>query len=289
MTQTRLPIDSDVPVDEEDNMLREGEYKYATPLEVVRPISEAVGGFDLDPCASETSSLATHNIRGEGGLAYDWGQHQTVWCNHPFGRGEPERWLREAVECDAETVVTLSKCDPSTQWFHDYALEADLLCFPAERISFVGYPNGLDSPVMLAVFGTVTSALRDHFEETGWVTIPEKIGQQAGSPTLTGVCRADAIRVRFDGSLSLNGFETDTATLKPLCRRFPGEDVVEVTAVSCHDEREIWWTLSQSVDGGQIICRRHKRESGFTHVFIDRVAVPTEMRTPEPSSHMHVA
>lgn len=150
--------------------LVEGEHEANTPLKWVAPVAEAVGGFGLDPCASPSSRLADTNIRGDGGLDADWGDYETVWVNHPFS--EPAPWLREAAECDAETVVTLSKADPSTEWFHNQALRADLLAFPSERVNFIGYEWDAAFPVVYGVYGECPGALRDWFESVGWVVVP---------------------------------------------------------------------------------------------------------------------
>jgi hypothetical protein len=154
--------------------LVEGSDKANTPLEYVSDISEILGGFDLDPCASQSSNLAAENIRESGGLSRSWDDYGTVWLNHPFS--DPGPWLRKAVECDAETVVALSKCDPSADWFHDYALQADLLAFPDDRVNFIGYEWDAAFPVVYSVYGRVPDALRDWFEQneefSGWVVIP---------------------------------------------------------------------------------------------------------------------
>lgn len=149
--------------------LREGSHRANTPLEWVAPVSDAVGGFDLDPCASPSSRLAEKSIRETGGLARSWDEYRTVWVNHPFS--EPAEWLRKANETTAETVVTLSKCDPSTAWFHDELLGADVLAFPSDRIQFIGYDNSAGFPVVYGVFGRCPDALRDWFESVGWVVM----------------------------------------------------------------------------------------------------------------------
>lgn len=155
-----------------DGELVEGAEKHSTPLEYVAPIAEILGGFDLDPCASQTSRLARENVRESGGLNRLW--EGTVWLNHPFS--DPGPWLEKAVACDAKTVVALSKCDPSAGWFHDHALAADLLAFPGQRFEFVGYDNSAGFPVVYSVYGRVPTRLRAWFESNeqfqSWVVVP---------------------------------------------------------------------------------------------------------------------
>jgi hypothetical protein len=155
--------------------VREGSGDYNTPLEWVIPIARCIGGFDLDPCASEDSDLADTNIREQGGLQSDWSQYRTVWLNHPYGRGESEKWLGKACEhkYDCETIVALSKADPSTEWFDRYVWgEASVICYPNSnrnggRISFVGSDNGADFPVMYSVYGHCPDSLYAHFQRWG--------------------------------------------------------------------------------------------------------------------------
>jgi len=153
--------------------LQEGTEQYNTPLHWVDPIARILGGFDLDPCASRDSHLANNNIRECGGLKADWSNYDNIWVNHPYGRGEPEQWLRKAATSEAKTVVTLSKADPSTTWFDRFIWqEADLICFPSSnrdggRIQFVGGQSTAVFPNVFAVFGEYPPALSAHFERIG--------------------------------------------------------------------------------------------------------------------------
>lgn len=286
----------------ESTQLREGQYEYATPLEVIRPISEAVGGFELDPCASPRSRLAETNIRGEGGLVHDWGEYESVWLNHPFGHGEPPKWLRKAAESDADLVVALSKADPSTEWFQTYLVDrANLLCFPSDRVPFVGFEKGFDSPVVFSVFGEFPAALREHFERIGWVPSDERgyneFRQPATTPLLTDVSRADTVRVKFSSPITVRGEIMHSATLTPLCRTDRDDGVVELACVLQHDDgTETWVSLRQERSGSSdhspsriIVEKNDGGRSEWEHVFIDRVVVPTDQRhTHPPTSSMIV-
>lgn len=307
MSQRTLPststADTAVDTDSDDsNQLREGEYRYATPLEVMTPISEAVGGFDLDPCASPRSRLAETNLRGEGGLVHDWGQYESVWLNHPFGRGEPTKWLGKAAESDVDLVVALSKADPSTEWFQTYLVdEAALLCFPSERVPFVGFQKGLDSPVVFSVFGEFPAALREHFEQIGWVPSDNhgynEFRQPSEPPLLTEVSRADTVRVKFSGPVEVRGQIMHSATLMPLCQTDRDDGLVELACVLRHDDgTETWLSLRQEDRGTSkqsppriVVEKNDGGRSAWEHVFIDRVVVPTDQRhTHPPTSSMIV-
>jgi len=147
--------------------MKEGTEKYNTPLTVVGPIADAVGGFGLDPCASTDSELADTNYRHVGGLTKTWNGFETVFCNHPFD--DPGPWLTRAKLCDARTVVTISKADPSSGWFHDHLREASAACFPRGRLAFVGFNTGVPFPVVFGVWGEVPAALARHLDGLGWL------------------------------------------------------------------------------------------------------------------------
>jgi hypothetical protein len=145
---------------------------YETPLQWVEPISNRLGGFDLDPCASASSEIADTNIRESGGLSVDWEEYGTVWVNHPFARGEPAKWLRAASNAECETVVTLSKCDPSTDWFQRYYPQADIWFFPNSRIAFGDRGENALFPVVYGVWGECPPELEQWFSRHGVTVQP---------------------------------------------------------------------------------------------------------------------
>lgn len=62
------------------------------------PIIQALGFFDLDPCAPVDRPWDTarqHYSRRDDGLAQDWGGR--VWMNPPFGTQAID-WLRKMVK-----------------------------------------------------------------------------------------------------------------------------------------------------------------------------------------------
>ena len=70
------------------NMKRD---EWLTPLYIL----QALGQFDLDPCAPISrpwDTAAEHYTISDDGLAMPW--FGRVWCNPPFGR-EAVKWLRK--------------------------------------------------------------------------------------------------------------------------------------------------------------------------------------------------
>lgn len=276
----------------ESEELVAGEFKHATRLEDFRPISEAVDGFDFDPCASPKSRLAKHNVRGEGGLAVDWSEYTKIWLNHPFA--DPAPWLKKAVECDAELVVALSKFDASTEWFQKYATEADLICIPYERMKFGEHDDKLRDQLFFSVYGDYPPELREHFESIGLCTSGRGDLMESWNDTLllSEVSRADSIRVKFSSPITINHEEYETVTLTPLSFSDDRleDGVVELTCVLTHDDgTETWFTLSQSGNADQTICRRHDKTDGWQHEFVQFISAPTAIDTTGPSSQMFVA
>ena len=61
-----------------------GEKTWLTPPEII----EALGHFDLDPCAADNMPWRTADrmvTKAENGLLVDW-DGKRVWCNPPYGR-----------------------------------------------------------------------------------------------------------------------------------------------------------------------------------------------------------
>jgi len=149
--------------------------EWATPKDVVRPLSEAVDGFDLDPCsgAEQTPHAEVTYTENDDGLRQEWfGQ---VWCNPPFSdKGD---WLKKAIDerDNYERCIMLIPVDTSTEWFHRYVTAADYVCFDGSRISFVK-PDGTqgNSPnfgTMFVVFGELNDDLQEALEKRGSIFV----------------------------------------------------------------------------------------------------------------------
>jgi len=86
---------------------------WLTPPEII----EAVGPFDLDPCAAPEPrpwpTADRHITLPDDGFAAEWGE-SFVWCNPPFGP-EAGRWL--ARMADHGNGIALCPARTETQWF----------------------------------------------------------------------------------------------------------------------------------------------------------------------------
>jgi len=145
----------------------------ATKPELWRPISDAIGGFDLDPAAGcEPTPIAENRYtESDDGLSSPW--FGTVWLNPPFSDKTP--WYRRLVgqynHGNIDRAVALATVDLSAAWFHDWFSTADVLCFLEGRDWYLG--EG-DSPTFSTQVGVwnPTDELIDHLETRGTVVEP---------------------------------------------------------------------------------------------------------------------
>lgn len=152
--------------------------EYATPGKLWRPLSNAVGGFDLDPASGAESTPIAPNryTKEDDGLTKAW--HGWVFVNPPWstnGDGSAkDRWLRkargEANRDDVDGVVLLLPVSSSAHWFHDHVLNAEVVCFVGPgRIPFEGGDRNPSFEMLIAVFGSAPDDLVDALDSLGAV------------------------------------------------------------------------------------------------------------------------
>lgn len=132
--------------------------EWGTPPWIVRPLADALGGFDLDPASgAEPEPYAEMRYTVEdNGLEQDW--FGDVWLNPPYGRTENPTWGERAYEqAHTDRVDTLTALVPAsteTNWFQDYYFTADYITFFDQRIQFIGAgDHGASFPNVIASFG----------------------------------------------------------------------------------------------------------------------------------------
>jgi len=175
--------DDVVDVDQEESDEDTSEYQqihwssesdeWATPASLLRPLDEAVGGFDLDPCSgAESRSIAPETYTAEDdGLARRW--FGSVWCNPPYS--DVADWIEKArVESRREpvdVVLVLVPARTSTKWFHKFAATATAICFIEGRLSFGDATNSAPFPSMLLAFGAIEDPLYEFLSKRGVVFV----------------------------------------------------------------------------------------------------------------------
>lgn len=155
--------------------------EWATPEYLWKPLSEALGGFDLDPASgAEPSAIADERFTVEDdGLAQDW--HGDVWVNPPYGRSFNRDWAEkvyaESQRDEVDSITALISAAPSTQWWHNNYANGDAFTFVEGRVKFIG-PDGTGNAASFpSVFVTferddgMPDEYYDAMDELGQVTV----------------------------------------------------------------------------------------------------------------------
>ena len=126
---------------------------WLTPPDII----EALGPFDLDPCAAVSQPWRTASTQytiEDDGLAQDW--HGFTWVNPPFGP-DAEKWLLRLA--DHGNGIGLVPARTETRWFvKTIWSRADAVLFLHGRPHFHhadgtrGRANS-GAPIVLAAFG----------------------------------------------------------------------------------------------------------------------------------------
>ena len=114
--------------------------EWGTPKRYVLPLSDAIGGFDLDPAsgAEPVPYAETKYTEEDNGLAKEWFGH--VWLNPPYSRQDNPAWAEKTYEeaPNCESITALVPASTSESWWQTYYSEADVFCFIDGRINFLG-------------------------------------------------------------------------------------------------------------------------------------------------------
>lgn len=161
--------DPDSDGDDIEQFISQQTDEWSSPPEVVRPLDDAVGGFDLDPCSgAEQSQFAEETYTADDdGLSQEW--FGNVWVNPPYSDMGPwsEKAATEAACDGVDRVVFLCKGDSSTQWWQAAAESASLITAIDGRLSFGDGDSAAPFASHILVFGEVGSELVDALEDQG--------------------------------------------------------------------------------------------------------------------------
>jgi DNA N-6-adenine-methyltransferase Dam len=120
-------------------------------------ILDALGPFDLDPCAAEPRPWSCARINyteADDGLSKPW--RDRVWLNPPFDRYAVGQWIRKLANHGCGTALLHARTEAG--WFEPIWESADGILFMADRIHFhrpdgTRHPANSGAPPVLVSFG----------------------------------------------------------------------------------------------------------------------------------------
>jgi len=121
-----------------------------------RWILDALGPFDLDPCAATVRpwDCAARNLtEADDGLSAEWAG--LVWLNPPFDQRQVGLWIRKLARHD--NGIALLHARTETDWFEPIWQDATLILFLGKRVTFCK-PDGSPCTVTNARTGKVSVA-----------------------------------------------------------------------------------------------------------------------------------
>lgn len=168
-----------------------------------RYILDALGKFDLDPCAGDPrpwDCASTNFTERTNGLSRNWGGR--VFLNPPFDRYKVSRWIEKLARHG--NGIALVHARTETDWFEPIWAYATGILFLADRIHFCD-ANGREqransgAPAVLVSFDAENLAVLercglDGFLTTTWRKVGD-VGKLNPRPTHTkGHGERDALR-----------------------------------------------------------------------------------------------
>jgi phage N-6-adenine-methyltransferase len=121
--------------------------EWYTPAYLIDAARCAMGGIDLDPAsnpaAQDVVQASMYYTKDQDGLAQEW--HGRIWMNPPYSCPQDfTRKLTEEYQAGRlqQAVVLVNNCT-ETEWFHDFARYASVLCLLRRRAAF-WYPGRRD-------------------------------------------------------------------------------------------------------------------------------------------------
>lgn len=137
-------------------------YKGMTDIWLTPPyILEALGPFDLDPCAATDAPWPTatkHYTEEDDGLQQPW--EGFVWCNPPYGPAT-FKWLRKLAEHGNGLALIFARTE-TAGFFNEVWGRADALLFLHGRVHFytsdgIRADTNSGAPSVLVAYGPLAA------------------------------------------------------------------------------------------------------------------------------------
>jgi transcriptional regulator with XRE-family HTH domain len=174
-----------------------GNNLWETPHWLAKAISEAVGGFDLDPCSAHADRRKARIkarlllTAADDGLTATW--RGKVFVNPPYAR-TLGHWVRKCRDEAAGgcLVVALIPARPDTAYWHDYVAGiADVFMFRG-RLKFSDAKKAAPFPSAAVVWGgdpevirKIASALTDAWHVPSAIAMSSRKRTTTVAPTIT--------------------------------------------------------------------------------------------------------
>lgn len=128
-----------------------------------RFILDALGPFDLDPCAGNPrpwDCAAENWTEMDDGLSRTW--HDRVWLNPPFHRYQVGSWIGRLAHHGRGTALLHARTE--TEWFQPIWRSASEILFLGQRLKFCradgsAQPANSGAPIVIVAFGSADAAM----------------------------------------------------------------------------------------------------------------------------------
>src|SRR5579859_2475954 len=154
---------------------------WCTPPRILEPVHKFFGGkVDLDPCGNPNSQVKADKIfmlPKQNGLVLDWSPAKTVFMNPPYSRGQKKLWLEKAFDWkrfstgEYRELIVLITSDTSANWWHDYVLSADRICYIRGRVKHGNSDQAAKFPSALAYWGEQGNKFAAAFQYMGHIEL----------------------------------------------------------------------------------------------------------------------
>lgn len=133
-----------------------GDQESFTPPKYIEAVREVMGSIDLDPASNEfaqqTVNAAVYYTKDDDGLSKPW--NGNIFLNPPYSHPEVKYFVDKLLKelQPHQQAILLTNNNTDTNFFHDAAKKASMLCFTKGRINFLKPDGSYSSPTNGQVF-----------------------------------------------------------------------------------------------------------------------------------------
>lgn len=172
---------SSVPLIEKERphvSFNSGNNEWYTPPEYIDAARGVLGGIDLDPASTEIANKVVGATRyftvEDDGLQHEW--QGRVWMNPPYASELISRFvaklLQHFIGGEVSEAIVLVNNATETNWFQALLKDAGAVCFPRQRVRFLGPDGNHGAPLQgqaILYLGKNVELFRHNFESFGTI------------------------------------------------------------------------------------------------------------------------